>query len=216
MERIVDLTHEIDASMPIYPGDPSVEIKSWNTHEKNGCQISKILMGSHTGTHVDAPWHFNPQGASLDNLSLSRFVGRGTLIDVSNKGVNEKIDTKDIDTYQTHINSGEFVIFRTGWDCYYREKMYFKHPSLTETAAKMLVDMGVTLIGIDTLSVDSTMDKTFFVHSILMNAGILIVENLCNLKEIPSIHGMYSFLPLKIKKGDGSPVRAIFFESPVD
>ncbi|SDY28115.1 cyclase family protein [Tindallia californiensis] len=216
MERIVDLTHEIETSMPIYPGDPSVEIKSWNTHEKNGCQISKILMGSHTGTHVDAPWHFNPQGASLDNLSLSRFVGKGTLIDVSNKGTNEKIDTKDIAAYRSYISSGEFVVFMTGWDRHYRERMYFKHPFLTETAAKMLVDMGVSLVGIDTLSVDSTMDKTFSVHSVLMNAEILIVENLCNLKEVPFVKGMYSFLPLKVKKGDGSPVRAIFFDSPVD
>ena len=120
------------------------------------------------------------------------------------------------------------MILKTGWDRYFGTPEYYLHPYLSADGAMLLVDMGVSLVGIDALNVDPTYygskdsdsvakdlpDEDSYgypVHDILLNNDILIVENLCNLDKISAANGVYSFLPLKLKDSDGSPVRAVFY-----
>ncbi len=225
--HIVDLSHTIHNDMQIYPGDPVPVIGRGLTHEEDYCHVDVLTLGSHTGTHIDAPYHFLAHGKKIDELPVERFVGEGVLVDVSAKTDRALILTADIEPYQTEIASGDFVILKTGWDRFFGTSRYYRHPYLSPEAARHLVKLGVSLIGIDALNIDPTYHQVtdlvlpandlpdeneygYPVHDILLGNDILIVENLCNLDKITQIKGVYSFLPLKIADSDGSPIRAVF------
>ena len=225
--EIIDLTHTIHDEIQIYPGDTIPSISRVLTHEKDYCHVDLLKLGSHTGTHIDAPYHFLKDGQRIDEIPVQRFIGNGILIDVSVKSERELIDSADLKFYASEIKKGDFVILRTGWDRYFGTPKYYLHPYLSAEGARFLVEMGVSLIGVDALNVDPTyygrMDSDpsakdlpdeeeygYPVHDILLGNDILIVENLCNLDKIKQRNGVYSFLPLKLKDSDGSPIRAVF------
>ena len=228
--QIIDLSHTIHDDIQIYPGDPAPSIRQGLTHEKDYCHVDVLTLGSHTGTHIDAPFHFLKKGKKIDEFPVQRFVGEGVLIDVSAKSDRELIETGDIEPYEKEIAEGDFVIFRTGRDKYFGTPRYYLHPFLSAEAAGLLVDRGVALVAIDALNIDPTYyndDSTpqakdlpdpeeygYPVHDILLGNDILIVENLCNLDKIKPVRGVYSFLPLKLKDADGSPIRAVFLLRP--
>jgi kynurenine formamidase len=225
--EVIDLTHTIHDDIQIYPGDPNPSISRGLTHEKDYCHVDLLKLGSHTGTHIDAPYHFLKDGLRIDEIAVQRFIGNGILIDVSDKSERELIDSADLKSYASEIKKGDFVIIRTGWDRYFGSSKYYLHPYLSAEGARLLAKMGVSLIGIDALNVDPTYygsmesdpsakdlpDEEKYgypVHDILLSNDILIVENLCNLDKIRQVKGIYSFLPLKLKDSDGSPIRAVF------
>ena len=209
---VIDLSHKLANGMQIYPGDPHFSIVPWNIHEKDGCQVDKILMGSHSGTHIDAPWHIDTQGAKMDEIPVNRFIGNGVLVDVTGKGSGESIGIDDLTPVIDQIKPEDFLIFHTGWDRFFGQKAYLKHPYISPDLADKILHMEVSLVGIDTLSVDPTGTNIFATHEALMPSRILIVENLCNLQSVPQTRGIYSFLPLKLNGSDGSPVRAVFMD----
>jgi len=225
--KIIDLSHIIHDDIQIYPGDPAPSIRRGLTHEKDYCHVDVLTLGSHTGTHIDAPFHFFKKGKKIDEFPVQRFVGDGVLIDVSGKSDRELIEPEDVEAYRTEIAEGDFVIFRTGRDKYFGTPRYYLHPFLSPQGAQLLVKMGVSLVGIDALNIDPTYyeiteadtsaknlpdaeEYGYPVHDILLGNDLLIVENLCNLEKIRQIKGIYSFLPLKLKDADGSPIRAVF------
>ncbi len=225
--NVIDLSHTIHDGIQIYPGDPQPSIKRGLTHEKDYCHVDVLTLGSHTGTHIDAPYHFLKEGKTIDELPAQRFVGEGVLVDVSAKSDRELIEPGDIEPHENEIAQGDFVILKTGRDKYFGTFKYYLHPYLSAEAAQVLLKMGVSLVGIDALNVDPTyygsMDSDsaakdlpdeaeygYPVHDILLGNDILIVENLCNLDQIKPVKGVYSFLPLKLKGSDGSPLRAVF------
>jgi kynurenine formamidase len=198
------------------------------SHEKDYCHVDLLTLGSHTGTHIDAPYHFLKDGQRIDEIPVKRFIGRGILIDVSDKSERALIDRADLKFYASEIKKGDFVILRTDWDRYFGTPKYYLHPYLSAEGARFLVKMGVSLVGVDALNVDPTyygsMDSDpsakdlpdedeygYPVHDILLGNDILIVENLCNLDKIKKRNGFYSFLPLKLKDSDGAPIRAVFY-----
>ena len=230
--KIIDLSHTIHDEIQIYPGDPRPSIKRGLTHEKDYCHVDVLTLGSHTGTHIDAPYHFLKEGKKIDELPVQRFVGDGVLVDVSAKSDRELIEPGDVEPYENEIAAGDFVILNTGRDKYFGTSRYYFHPYLSVEGARLLVKMGVSLVGIDALNVDPTyygsMDSEsaakylpdeeeygYPVHDILLGNDILIVENLCNLDKIKQVKGVYSFLPLKLKGSDGSPLRAVFMGKSV-
>ncbi len=225
--QVIDLTHTIHDEIQIYPGDPMPSISRGLTHEKDYCHVDLLKLGSHTGTHIDAPYHFLKDGQRIDEIAVQRFIGNGILIDVSVKSERELIDSADLEFYVSEIKKGDFVILRTGWDRYFGTSRYLQHPFLSADAAGLLLKLGVALVGIDALNIDSSYqtvmdpeplkgdseghtDYDYPVHDILLGNDILIVENLCNLDKIKAIKGVFSFLPLKLKDSDGSPIRAVF------
>ncbi len=225
--KIIDLSHTIHDDIQIYPGDPVPSIKRGLTHEKDYCHVDVLTLGSHTGTHIDAPYHFLADGKKIDELPVQRFIGNGVLMDVSGKSDRDLIELEDIEPYAAEIEKGDFVLFKTGWDQYFGTAKYFHHPYLSAEGARFLLQMGVSLVGIDAMNVDPTYyedrdldisakdlpdeeEYGYPVHDILLGNDILIVENLCNLDKIKPVKGVYSFLPLKLKDSDGSPIRAVF------
>jgi kynurenine formamidase len=189
--------------------------------------VDVLTLGSHTGTHIDAPYHFIKDGKKIDELPVQRFVGDGVLVDVSAKSDRELIEPGDVEPYENEIAEGDFVILKTGRDKYFGTSKYYFHPYLSPEGARLLLKMGVSLVGIDAMNVDPTYHDSrdsdpsaialpdeetygYPVHDILLGNDILIVENLCNLDKIKPVKGVYSFLPLKLKDSDGSPIRAVF------
>ena len=230
--RVIDLSHTIHDGIQIFPGDPVPSIKRGLTHENDYCHVDVLTLGSHTGTHIDAPFHFLNKGKKINEFPVQRFVGDGVLIDVSAKSDRGVIEPADVESYEDEIAEGDFVIFKTGRDKYFGTARYYLHPYLSAEGARLLVKMGVALVGIDALNVDPTYygrpdtDQSakelpdeerygYPVHDILLDNDILIVENLCNLDQIKQPKGVYSFLPLKLKDSDGSPIRAVFMGKSV-
>ena len=193
--QVIDLTHTIHDEIQIYPGGPIPSISRGMTHEKDYCHVDLLKLGSHTGTHIDAPYHFLKDGQKIDEIPVQRFMGNGILIDVSDKSERELIDSADLKCYASEIKKGDFVILRTGWDRYFGTPKYYRHPYLSADGARLLVKMGVSLVGIDAPNVDPTYyaskdsepaandlpDEASYgypVHDILLGNDILIVENL--------------------------------------
>ena len=195
---------------------------------KDYCHVDILTLGSHTGTHIDAPYHFLKDGQRIDEIPVQRFIGNGILIDVSGKSERELIDSTDLKSFASEIKKADFVILNTGWDQYFGTPKYFLHPYLSADGAMLLIEMGVSLVGIDAPNVDPTYHASkdsdpavkdlpdeesygYPVHDLLLSNNVLIVENLCNLDKIKAVKGIYSFLPLKLKDSDGSPIRAVFY-----
>lgn len=227
--RVIDLSHRIHDKMQIYPGDRPPSIKALLNHEHDGCLVSQLTLCVHAGTHIDAPIHFVAGGGSIDAFPCERFVGTGVLIDATAFSENQMIDSGVLEPYPEEMLAGNFAIFKTGWDRHYGTDDYFLHPFLSPDCARRLVELGVLLVGIDSMSVDPTLtdsysgssknDQTgvgklhFPVHDIFLGNDVLIVENLRGLEKLAGLSGQYAFLPLKIREGDGSPVRAVFMTS---
>lgn len=226
--EVIDLSHTIHNNIQIYPGDPAApSISRGLTHEKDYCHVDVMRMGTHTGTHIDAPFHFLADGKKIDEIPADRFVGNGVLVNVSDKPDRGLIDVDDLKSYSSDISKGDFVIFYTGRDKFFGTEKYYLHPYLSIESARFLLNLGVTLVAVDALNVDPTYQEVsglahpaadlpdeseygYPVHDILLGNDILIVENLCNLYKIKSVRGVYSFLPLKLMESDGSPIRAVF------
>jgi kynurenine formamidase len=225
--QIIDLSHTIHDEIQIYPGDPVPSIGRGLTHEEDYCHVDVLTLGSHTGTHIDAPYHFIADGKKIDQLPVQRFVGEGVLINLTGKSDREVIEPGDIEPYSAKIQEGDFVVFQTGRDRYFGTSKYYLHPYLRSEGASLLLKLGVSLVGIDAMNIDPTYydirdsgssaedlpdEETYGypAHDILLGNDILIVENLCNLGQIEQVKGVYSFLPLKLKDSDGSPIRAVF------
>ena len=208
----IDLTLEISNKLPSFPGSPRPQFISWANKKADGYNLELIFLSSHSGTHLDAPIHFIDQGLKIDKIPLKRLVTDATLCKIR-KEANEPITSKDILEFERkngEIEAGTSVIFATGWWRNLTKKDYFaKNPGLSLSAAKYLSQRRVNLVGIDSPSIDLGVDSKFSAHHILLKKGVLILENLCNLEKIHSTSFKLVVLPLKLKGGTGSPVRAI-------
>ena len=221
----VDLSHSLDDHVQVYPGDPIFSCCPALTIESDGLNVHQISMGSHTGTHVDAPYHFVEGGAKIDEVSLDSFIGNVVVIDVTNKCPKEHITWNDIAPSEDLIRRkaalehGVFVFLHTGWSKHWQSDTYLEHPFLTRDAAQRLIDLGVKAVGVDTLSPDETrVDGSipdFGVHEVVLKAGLILAENLTNLGSIQDGDWLVSLVPLKLKGCDGSPVRAFASRSMV-
>lgn len=208
--NIVDLTYYINEDMTVYPGTEKPKIKKTNTLEKDGFRESKLTMYSHVGTHIDAPAHMLEKSPYLDELHISRFIGRATILDFTSKS---KIELKDIKLYEEEIKNSEFIIIKTGWEKYWGEDKYFKgFPTMDEECVNWISKFNLKGIGVDAISIDSVDSEEFIVHKTILSKNIISIENLCNLDSVKSKYFTLSVLPLKLSEADGSPVRAIAIE----
>lgn len=220
MRRIIDLTHDIVTGMPVYPGDPEVEISPFMIHEKDYCHVDSLHIGSHTGTHIDAPFHFLDAGKRITDFPVSYFIGSGVIIDLRTKEENTPITISDLSAYTDLMNKADFCILMTGWDRCWGSAAYERHPYLDPQAARLLVDCGIRIVATDGLNIDSTVTEEFDSHPILLGAETLIVENLTNAEALWDenasgamlMPGTFSFVPLKLDSSDGAPIRAYYYE----
>ena len=208
----IDLTLEISQKLPSFPGSPLPQFIPWSKIKKDGYNLELLFLSSHSGTHIDAPYHFVERGSKIHEIPPKRLICEAALIRLEIKS-DQSISKGDIIKFEKKygkIKSGSAVIFATGWYKNLQKKSYFKNnPGLAVSAAKYLVSKKVNLVGIDSPSIDLGKNTKFSIHKILSKNNILIVENLCNLEKILRVHFKLIVLPLKLKNATGSPVRAI-------
>ena len=210
--KVIDLTLTISEEIPTFPGSPQPNFINWETLEKDGYNLELLFLSSHTGTHIDAPYHFLKKGQKIHQIVTRRLVTEAILIKIR-KGANQSITKADIQKFERKygkIDDGSTVIFHTGWQKNLKKESYFlRNPGLAVSAAKYLASKKINLVGIDSPSIDLGKDSKFSVHHILAKSGILIVENLANLEKINSEMFHLIVAPLKLKNATGSPVRAM-------
>jgi kynurenine formamidase len=208
----IDLTFEISNKLPSFPGSPSPQFISWADKKSDGYNLELIFFSSHTGTHLDAPYHFVEKGLRIDKIPLNKLITNALVCRVK-KGPNQLITRKDIVDFEVKngiISPDLAIVFETGWSETVTKRDYFtKNPGLSAAAAKYLLEKKVILVGIDSPSIDMGRDSKFSVHHILLKRGVLILENLSNLNKIPRSYFKLIVLPLKLKGATGSPVRAV-------
>jgi len=212
--KVIDLTLTVSDKIPTFPGSPQPSFIPWENVKEDGYNLELLFLSTHTGTHMDAPYHFLEKGAKIHEISLKKLVSEAALIQCRKNG-GESITKTDIQKFEKKygkIASFSSVIFYTGWQRNLQKKYYFtKNPGLSVSAAKYLASKKISLVGIDSPSIDMGTDSKFSVHQVFAKKGILIVENLANLEKIKSSKFHLVVLPLKLKNATGSPVRAIAF-----
>ena len=203
--KIYDVTVSISKDMVVYPGDPPVKIERKSTINKNDAKsnLSRYSFGSHTGTHVDAPFHFIENGITVDKLPLELLVGRARVVEVTAPRIDESV-LEEFD-----FTPDARVLFKTRNSYLWSQKNFVEdYVYITPGAARSLVSQGIKVIGIDYLSVEKYGVETFDTHLIFLNAGTLIIEGL-DLREIEPGDYELICLPLKVKDGDGAPARVV-------
>lgn len=209
--KVVDLTHTISEDMPVFPGTSGPVITLTNTYQKDGFKESSIHMVTHTGTHMDPPVHVLPSQPAIDGLAADHFVGSGVVIDVSSRHEGESITVNDIRPYGTIADKADFLLFYTGWDTYWGQEKYFgDYPAVDDSVISYVMNTGKKGIGVDVIGLDPVADRMLVHHrQLFCNGDKVIIENLTNLESLIGKQFTFIALPLKIKNGDGSPVRAI-------
>jgi kynurenine formamidase len=212
MARFIDLSHPLEEGQLSYPKDPEIHLSWDRTIESHGVNVSRITMGSHQGTHLDAPSHFYADGTTLDQIPLERFFGPARLVDLAPGGALEPKTPIMAEMFQAHAEAfqpGARVLYRTGWDRMFGRPEFFTDlPSLTLEAAQWIADRRIRLLGMDTPTPSKIAGREC--HYALLKKGveIVIVEGLANLDRLPERFTFIGF-PLHLKGRDGSPIRAV-------
>jgi len=210
--KIIDLSHTIQADMPVFPGAAPPLLEKVGDIATHGFAETMLQMLSHTGTHVDAPSHMLPRGKYLDDFPIEQFFGLALIIDYPHCA-GGRIELDALRQMHEKIARAEFVLFNTGQSLKWGGADYFSDfTTLSEEAAAYLAGFPLKGVGIDASSFDLLEHKNHPVHHILLNKGLILIENLCNFEEVKGEFCMFAALPLKYHGADGSPVRAIAIE----
>jgi arylformamidase len=216
--RFIDLSHEIEDGMPVFPGLPTPHIGAHLTHaESRGNYedaeffLGKVDMPANVGTYLDSPFHRFRDGEDLSQIPLARIVGlKGVLIDASGSDSRELHPALSRDDL-----SRSALLIRTGWDRYWGTDRYFgPAPYLAEAFARELVDREVGLVGIDSWNVDDTATKRRPIHTALLEAGVYIVEHLCHLDRLQRRDFRFFAPVVAVRGGASFTVRAFAELSP--
>ncbi len=212
MSQFVDLSHPLANAQLSYPGDPPIEVTAYRTEATDGCNLTRIALGSHHGTHLDAPYHFLDDGPTLDRIPLERFCGPAELVDLAPGGAlgpNTAVTAEMLAEHTATFQPGSRVIYRTGWSRVFGRPEFFTDlPSLTVEAARWIAERRIGLLGMDVPTPSTTDSREC--HQILLGrpAEIVLVEGLANLERLPKEFTFIGF-PLNFVGRDGSPIRAV-------
>jgi arylformamidase len=208
-----DLTQTIENGMTVYVGDAVPKVWKFKTLAKDGVNLSVMTLGSHTGTHVDAPVHFVRGGMTLDQLPVESFVGEASVVDLSNVSAGSEISSSDLESHSTEVRGGDIALVYTGlsnkWD---DPKAKRRYTFLGKGAAEWFVRKRVKAVGIDYLSVERFGAPVPVAHLTLLSNGIPIIESLN--EKLGMLVGRRVFfvcLPIKVGGCDGAPARAIAY-----
>jgi len=201
-----DITVPISTELPVYPGDPRIELERVMSLENGDiANVTRLCCSTHIGTHVDPPSHFITGATPLDQLPLETLIGAARIVDV---GDVPAIDAATLN--RCDLDGVTRVLFKTRNSSFWPESKNFHEDFvyIEPEAARLLVEIGVRLVGIDYLSVEKFNFVEPETHLILLGAGVVIVEGL-TLRDVPPGDYELTCLPLKIKDGDGSPARVV-------
>ncbi|MEM0158728.1 MAG: cyclase family protein [Thermoplasmataceae archaeon] len=211
IKGIIDLTNELKPFMPIWPTSPLPEIKPVGIVSRDGYNIESISALSHTGTHIDAPYHFDENGSTVDKIDLRTLVGEGFCLKVK-EDENHEISLSEIKSKWKQEFDGKIILLNTGWSkkrAFTKEFLY-EFPGLSMDAAKFILDHKIKLIGIDTLGMDPYVHQGFDVHHYLLKRGVVFIEDLANLDALAEGKKyLISALPIKLHQGSGGMARVV-------
>ena len=203
--KLLDVSVPLAAGIPAYPGNPDFELQPVKRIADGGSSnVSRLVMGTHTGTHVDAPKHFFDDGAGVESLPLDLLIGRSRVVEVAHRG---GIDAGELAA--AGLREDLRVLLKTPNSALWNDGGF--HPDytyLTEGGARYLVEQGVKVIGIDYLSVEQFKKAGAPAHRALLSQGVVIIEGLNLAEAEPGMYEMYC-LPLRVVGGDGAPARVI-------
>ncbi len=214
MTQMIDVSHAIEHGMITYKGLPAPVISDFlsreasRQHYASGTEfhIGRIEMVANTGTYLDSPFHRYEDGADLAQLPLSSLANLEAVTIRVQDDVEKAVTASFFEGRELR---GKAVIVHTGWAKNWGSESYFEnHPFLTLDAAEFLVEAQAALVGIDSYNIDDTSDRARPAHSILLKAGIPIVEHLCNLESLPESGYRFFAVPVKVKGFGTFPVRA--------
>ncbi|GAB3621733.1 cyclase family protein [Glutamicibacter endophyticus] len=214
-QELIDLSHPIHTGMQVYPGDPQVTLRRAAELETDGFEVAELHLGSHSGTHMDAPLHLIADGSPIDRIPLEHCTGPARIVHVGAPVAQSVISLAAVRSQLSGLRPGTVVLFHTGYSRHFGTDEYLRHPSLAVEIAEFLLEHGVRLLGVDTLSPDLTPISEqsepvqLPVHEVFLGAGGLIVENLTQLHRASGTGWRFSAFPLRLRGVDGSPVRAV-------
>jgi arylformamidase len=214
MATLVDLSHTIAPDIPRFASLDAPYIGPLWTHAEattrgyrnTTCEATEVSFPTSIGTYLDAPYHFDPCGADISQLRLTQLVLPGVAVDWRRQAApgsplpDDLPDGLDV--------AGKAVIVATGWSDYWHTGQYYDHPFLARALAERLLALRPALVGIDTLVIDNPNDPERPTHTILLRAGILIVENLTGLSALIDQYFTFFAVPVKVAGATSFPVRA--------
>jgi kynurenine formamidase len=221
--RVVDLSYAINDKLVPWPGDARwFEAQVNASVEKNGYFTRSFWMLEHYGTHVDAPIHFPPGKAAVDQIPAKQLFGPAVVLDARVEAASNadhllavgKIE--DWERAHGRIPEGSIALLRTGWAARWPDAERYRNqdtsgrmhfPGFSVEAAKLLIERGVSGLGCDTISVDRGASEDFAVHRLTLGAGLYHLENLADLSEVPETGAFLVVAPIKLEGGSGGPVR---------
>ncbi|MHB8653170.1 MAG: cyclase family protein [Terriglobia bacterium] len=221
--NLIDLSQTLEEHMPHFPSHSKFFHNLWGSYWHGNRSLSyQLVMHEHNGTHVDAPAHFisdaKPQAhVTIEQVSLTRLMGRGVRLDCRNFKAGDYVSKSFIAAWEAQhgsLKAGDVVLFDFGWAQQWgirpHDQKYLENwPGVSMDAAEYLIEKSVDALGVDTLSPDppEALQKNP-IHPVVLEKQVLIIENLCNLNLLPDFF-VFLALPLKIKAGSGSPIRAV-------
>lgn len=210
--KVIDLSHTIAVDMPVFPGTSQPALTPALTIAEHGFAETMLSMVSHTGTHMDAPSHMIEGAPGLHSFSADKFFGLALIIDYP-PCAGPSIELKPLQQMKDKIERADFVLFNTGHSQKWGKADYFSaFPILTREAAEYLVSFPLKGLGIDAISFDEVETANSPIHHILLGTGLILIENLTNLRQVQGEYCMLAAFPLKYENADGSPVRAVALE----
>ena len=231
--KMIDLTHPLDANTIYWPTEKRRfelnEIHKGVTARGFFYAAYSFCAPEHGGTHVDAPFHFADRGQTTGAISIDRLRGPAVVIDITAEAANYTdytLTAEDVGAWeQEHgrIPAGAIVLLRTGWSSRWPNKRAYlgddtpgdasnlHFPSYGANAAKLLIERGVAVLGVDTASIDHGPSKDFLVHRLAGAANVVGLENATNLEQLPATGAWVIVLPIKMANSSGAPARAVAF-----
>ena len=197
--------------MPVYPGDPSPMFEHYSTLEKNGVNLTRLTLGSHTGTHLDAPKHFIANGIGIDRIPPRALIGEAYVADLSTKPIGSGITAGDLRPLEEKIRADDIVVCYTGCSDHWEDEKIRKNFTYLEgDAAKYLVSKRIRAVGTDFLSVEKFGAVEPIAHKTLLGNGVFIIESLnSELRQLVNQRVLLICMPIKLEGGDGAPARVV-------
>lgn len=200
--NVVDLTHPISKDLPVYfPWHPATALEPTANYEQHRCVVTRVSVGTHSGTHIDAPSHVLRGGSTMDQYDPRLWYTRTLVLDFTPREARKPITADEVRAKLKEPGLG--VLIKTGWDVHFGSKDYYTtYPPLSNEAAEVLVEWKVPVIAADT-------PYTLDVHYICLKHGIPLITNVCNTGRLSE--GIITLIaaPLLIKGGDGAPARVL-------
>jgi kynurenine formamidase len=215
--EFLDLTAELAHGMVRHPAPhlPPVEVLPVATHEVQKRSVQKVVFGTHVSTHIDAPRHAIPNGATIDEIPLDALIGEAALLRLPAVSKARPIDEADLQPFEATIAANPRIVLETGWarETWGTPRYFTEGPYLTRAAAHYLARFPIRLIGMDFPNIDSAEETRPGIsapnHVILLGKGLVLVENLLRLHEIKDATFRLIALPLRLIGGDGCPCRVV-------